>query len=103
MPTFSYVGLTPQGQELRGQLEAGDLNQARSTLRGQGLRILEVVAGSGDNSRSLLHLLRRLWRLSRNGLSVRNTDMMLFYRQMQLMLRAGHTILQALEAAGRLV
>lgn len=101
MPTFSYVGLTPQGQELRGQLEAGDLNQARSTLRGQGLRILEVVAGSGER-RSLLDLLRQLWRLSRNGLSVRNTDMMLFYRQMQLMLRAGHTILQALEAAGRL-
>lgn len=101
MPTFSYVGLTPQGQELRGQLEAGDLNQARSTLRGQGLRILEVVAGRGER-RSLLDLLRQLWRLSRNGLSVRNTDMMLFYRQMQLMLRAGHTILQALEAAGRL-
>ena len=101
MPTFSYIGLNQQGKELRGLLEAADLEQARVTLRGQGLRILELAAGHGDN-RSLLELLRALVRLLKTGLSIRNSDMMLFYRQMQLMLRAGHTILEALEAAGRL-
>lgn len=101
MPTYSYVGLNQQGKELRGQLESADLNQARVTLRGQGLRILELAAGSGDH-RSVRDMLRALVRWLHTGLSVRNSDMMLFYRQMQLMLRAGHTILEALEAAGRL-
>lgn len=101
MPTYSYVGLNQQGKELRGQLEVADLNQARVMLRGQGLRILELVAGSGE-SRSPMEMLRALVRWFRTGLSVRNGDMMLFYRQMQLMLRADHTILEALEAAGRL-
>lgn len=101
MATFSYIGLNPQGKELRGQIEAGDLAQARRVLRDQGLRILELFAGAGGD-RSPLERLRGLWRLLRSGLSVRNSDLMLFYRQMQLMLRAGHTILEALEAAGRL-
>ncbi|MBL8425809.1 MAG: type II secretion system F family protein [Candidatus Accumulibacter phosphatis] len=101
MATFSYIGLNPQGKELRGQIEAGDLAQARRVLRDQGLRVLELFAGT-SGGQSPRERLRGLWRLLRSGLSVRNSDLMLFYRQMQLMLRAGHTILEALEAAGRL-
>lgn len=101
MATFNYLGLNPQGRELRGQLAAGDLTQARHALRSQGLRILQLAAGSGDR-RSLPDLLRASGRRLRSGLSVRNADLMLFYRQMHLMLRAGHTIVEALAAAGRL-
>jgi len=101
MATFSYLGLNAQGQERDGQLLAQDINEARQLLRSQGLRILELQAGERD-SRSLLDALRATWRFFRGMLPVRTTDMMLFYRQMQLMLRAGHTILEALEAAGRL-
>lgn len=101
MATFSYLGLNAQGQERAGQLHAQDLNEARQLLRGQGLRILELQAGERA-SRKPLDALRDVGRLLRGMLPVRTTDMMLFYRQMQLMLRAGHTILEALEAAGRL-
>ena len=101
MTTFSYVGLNPQGKELRGTLDAADLNDARAKLRAQGLRILEVVAGQ-IGGQSPMQMLKAGWDFFRSGLSVRNSDLMLFYRQMQLMLRAGHTILEALEAAGRL-
>lgn len=98
---FSYVGLGPQGQEVRGQLHADTLADARTLLRGQGLRVLELVQGPG-HSDSLGASAQAAWRWIRVGLSVRNSDLMLFYRQMQLMLRAGHTILEALEAAGLL-
>lgn len=101
MSTFSYVGLNAQGKELQGQLQAVDLNEARTLLRGQGLRILELRLGDLEQQ-SLADALRALWRWFLSGLSVRNSDLMLFYRQMQLMLRAGHTILEALEAAGKL-
>jgi type II secretory pathway component PulF len=101
MATFSYLGLNAQGKELQGQLQAADLNEARTLLRGQGLRILDLVQGDLER-RSLLDALRALGRFFLGILPVRNSDKMLFYRQMQLMLRAGHTILEALEAAGRL-
>jgi type IV pilus assembly protein PilC len=101
MATFSYIGLNAQGKEMRGILESGSLSEARATLRGQGLRILELIAGQASG-RSPKENWRALVFFLRSGLSVRNSDMMLFYRQMQLMLRAGHTILEALEAAGKL-
>lgn len=101
MATFSYLALNAQGKELPGQVQANDLNEARLLLRGQGLRILELHQGDLER-RSLPDAARVFWRWFRSGLSVRNSDLMLFYRQMQLMLRAGHTILEALEAAGKL-
>ena len=101
MATFSYLGLNAQGKEVQGQLPAADLNEARTLLRGQGLRILDLVQGDLERQ-SLRDALRSLGRAFMVILPVRNSDMMLFYRQMQLMLRAGHTILEALDAAGRL-
>lgn len=101
MATFGYAGLNAQGKEISGQLQAETLADARTLLRGQGLRILELQQGELGQA-STLDALRALWKWFRSGLSVRNSDLMLFYRQMQLMLRAGHTILEALEAAGKL-
>lgn len=101
MATFSYLSLNAQGKEVQGQVQALDLGEARQLLRGQGLRILELKAGQLDRQ-SLADAVRSVLRLFLSVLPVRNADMMLFYRQMQLMLRAGHTILEALEAAGRL-
>src|SRR5574343_449687 len=101
MATFSYAGLNVQGKEITGQLQAESLADARTLLRGQGLRILELQQGELGQE-SMADSLRALWKWFRSGLSVRNSDLMLFYRQMQLMLRAGHTILEALEAAGKL-
>lgn len=101
MPIFSYVGLNAQGKELNGQLQALDLNEARAVLRGQGLRLLDLRAGRAGRS-SASDALRSLGRWIQAQRSVRNSDLTLFYRQMQLMLRAGHTILEALDAAGRL-
>ncbi|MBK1680879.1 type II secretion system F family protein [Rhodocyclus tenuis] len=101
MPTFSYAGLNAQGKELRGQIEAVDLGEARAALRRQGLRILELVAGDA-RQRSLLQLGSYLLHQFKAGLSVRNADLTMFYRQMQLMLRAGHTIVEALEVSARL-
>lgn len=101
MATFSYSALNAQGAEVSGQLQAEALGDARIQLRGQGLRILDLQ--QGEHSRqSIPDALRAFWKWFRSGLSVRNADLMLFYRQMQLMLRAGHTILEALEACGRL-
>ncbi len=98
---FSYIGLNAQGKEISGQLHAENLAEARALLRGQGIHLLELQQGELD-SHSLGDTWHAFWKWFRSGLSVRNSDLMLFYRQMQLMLGAGHTILEALEAAGKL-
>lgn len=99
--TFSYVGLNAQGKEIQGQLQADSLADARTVLRGQGLRVMALQQGSLQQD-SVWVALRAAVRWLHQGLSVRNSDLILFYRQMQLMLRAGHTILEALEAASQL-
>lgn len=99
--TFSYVGLNAQGKEIQGQLQADSLADARTVLRGQGLRLMTLQQG-GLRQDSAWASLRAGARWLHQGLSVRNSDLILFYRQMQLMLRAGHTLLEALEAASQL-
>lgn len=99
--TFSYVGLNAQGNEIQGQLQADSLADARTVLRGQGLRVMALQQGAGQQD-SVGASLRAAARWLHQGLSVRNSDLILFFRQMQLMLRAGHTILEALEAASQL-
>lgn len=99
--TYSYLGLNAQGKEIRGELAAQNLGEARTLLRGQGLRIVELQQGALEQH-TVLDSLRALGRWFRSGLSIRNSDLMLFYRQMQLMLRAGHTILEALDTAAQL-
>ena len=98
---FSYLGLNAQGQERGGRVQAPDIDAARRLLRSQGLRILELQAGDGERHNPL-DLLRDIGQVLRGMLPVRTTDMMLLYRQMQLMLRAGHTLLEALEACSHL-
>ncbi|MFT3960554.1 type II secretion system F family protein [Propionivibrio sp.] len=99
MATWYYLAIGPDGRELRGSADAPDETQARRQILAQGLRLLEigteVTRSRGDFFRSLGYAFRL-------GLSVRTGDLQMFYRQMQLMLRAGHTLLEALEACSHL-
>ena len=99
MSRFNYLALDGEGREQRGALEAPDESAARHTLREQGLRALEINSAGDRASGNFVVSLGHAFRL---GLSVRASDLQMFYRQMQLMLRAGHTLLEALEAASRL-
>ncbi len=100
MANFRYLALGAAGDEIRGNLVATDAGVARKSLQGQGLRVLELENGEdADRGGSFFKSLLFTFRL---GLSVRNSDLQMYYRQMQLMLRAGHTLIEALEAASRL-
>lgn len=100
MSQYAYLCLGAQGQELRGQLEAAGEAEARSILKAQGLKVLHLAEGRlGGNWHEQLGRLGH-W-LSRMR-SIGTGDLVLFYRQMQLMLRAGHTLLEALTACAHL-
>lgn len=99
MSSWHYLAIDGEGRELRGSTDAPDEIQARRLLQAQGLRLLEI---GGERPRSGGELWRTLSYSVRLGLSVRTTDLQMYYRQMQLMLRAGHTLIEALEAASHL-
>lgn len=99
MSLFNYLALDGAGSERRGSVDAPDESAARRTLLEQGLRALEINSAGDRASGNFFASLGHAFRL---GLSVRASDLQMFYRQMQLMLRAGHTLLEALEAASRL-
>lgn len=100
MAIYRYLALGANGIEVSGNVTAADAGVARKSLQGQGLRVLELesgetVAGGAGFLKSLVYTFRL-------GLSVRTGDLQMYYRQMQLMLRAGHTLIEALEASSRL-
>ncbi len=103
MAIYRYLALAANGVEVSGNVTAADAGVARKSLQGQGLRVLELESGENGNIASgSAGFLKSLVYTFRLGLSVRTGDLQMYYRQMQLMLRAGHTLIEALEASSRL-
>ena len=103
MAIYRYLALAANGVEVSGNVTAADAGVARKSLQGQGLRVLELESGENGNIASGgAGFLKSLVYTFRLGLSVRTGDLQMYYRQMQLMLRAGHTLIEALEASSRL-
>ncbi|MBK1689716.1 type II secretion system F family protein [Rubrivivax gelatinosus] len=104
MNRWGYLALDAHGVEQRGEVEARDERDARSQLRALRLRPIEVAPGplretlsAGERLLAAVEpLLPRAWMPTRRG------DLALLLRQLALMLRAGHTLVQALDAAARL-
>lgn len=106
MAVYSYIALDEQGREQRGRVEASDARQATGSLRDRAIYVVDIQEGVGDsppvdNASGFGNLLGML--SPRQYLPVRDGDMVLFFRQIALMLRAGHTLVEALEASRNLV
>ncbi|MDR2688305.1 MAG: type II secretion system F family protein [Azoarcus sp.] len=99
MAAFVYLCLNAQGEEVRGETEAPDEIGARRQLKETGLKILSLEPGKLGGGRGVLGQLGYQLSLMR---SIGTNDKVMFYRQMQLMLKAGHTLLEALSACARL-
>lgn len=94
MTRFHYTSLDAQGFEQAGRIDAENADDAARLLRIRGLYVTAVrsAAGSsrsGEDALASLHELR----------SVGTFDLMFFFQQMALMLRAGLPMLEALETA----
>ncbi|SVD06022.1 uncharacterized protein METZ01_LOCUS358876, partial [marine metagenome] len=53
MPTFHYVAIDSRGRTIPGELDADDLREARSHLRGKGLTPVEVKATGTGTGRAI--------------------------------------------------
>lgn len=101
MPTFAYVALDQQGNEQRGQVEATNAREAANALRGQSVYVVSMNEGTVAGETGISGA---SWRSVRKALSpgqympVFQQDLVFLFQQIALMLRSGHTVIQALEA-----
>ncbi|MET0089850.1 MAG: type II secretion system F family protein [Candidatus Thiodiazotropha sp.] len=96
MANFRYRVLDEQGAELQGVLEAENRREAIAQLRAKRYFPVDLEEGGGEESPGLR---RQLSRLNPGRYrKVRLMDLLVFFRQLAMMLRAGHTVVQALQS-----
>lgn len=105
MAIFLYTALNASGSESKGRLEAASEKDAIQALRGQGLFVLTMSKpkqGSLDESDDgYVGLFQRFW--PGQYLRTKDTHRIFLFRQLALMLRSGHTIVQSLDVCAELV
>lgn len=102
MAKFTYKALDQQGNETTGVIESGSEGEARNALRAKALYVLKLKSGQDKRSISQ-HTASVLSYLSIKRYKKANTaDLVLFFRQVALMLRAGNTLMQAIEAISQM-
>ena len=102
MAKFTYKALDQLGNETTGAIEAGSENEARSALRAKALYVLKLKTG-GTKQSPIALVKTVLSYLSIKRYKKANTsDLVLFFRQVALMLRAGNTLMQAIEAISQM-
>lgn len=85
MADFSYIAIEKSGREVRGSMEADSRERVDTRLRGQGLIPLEIQEQNAFQKDI------------RFGKKVKTKDLSIFCRQFVSMLRAGVSIMDALE------
>jgi len=89
MAKFNYTAKDKDGRTVKGEMDAGDKNQALNILREKGMLILKLEEVRGGASFSLGSIFSRR--------KVKRDDLVIFARQMATMTGAGITILNAIE------
>ncbi len=87
MGQYTYVAITPQGKEKKGNLEAGDEAKAKAILKKDGLLPISITPANALNRDININF----------GAPVKPRELAVFCRQFQSILNAGVTIVEALK------
>lgn len=87
MGQYTYVAITPQGKEKKGNLEAGDEAKAKAILKKDGLLPISITPANALNRDINISF----------GAPVKPRELAVFCRQFQSILNAGVTIVEALK------
>lgn len=90
MTTYAYRGRNAQGELVSGRLEAADKSMIADQLFGSGIVPIEIAPVFADAAGTI----RSLFNRSRDKVS--HTDLILFFRQLYTLSRAGVPLLRAL-------
>ncbi|PHR27261.1 MAG: type II secretory pathway, component PulF [Desulfotalea sp.] len=106
MPIYSYKGLDARGDEQYGEIEASNEKDVARQLRERSIFVLKVEEGAGihldsDIRGKIMDWLSYLQPMRYAPVS--SGDLIIFFRQIALMLRAGYTLVTALDACYEMV
>jgi type II secretory pathway component PulF len=90
---FAYEALRPDGKTIAEVIDAGDRSEAAESLRDKGLIVLRLDEGGAEKKRA--DALTAVFQSAR----VTTRDLILFTRQMKMLLEAGSALVPALDAA----
>lgn len=94
---FNYKALDPQGRERQGTIEANSAADATAMLRSRSMHVLKLQAGGqAFNLGKFITSTLRMISIKRYT-SPAAADLVIFFRQLSLMLRSGNTLIQGLE------
>jgi len=99
---WRYVAIDAAGTERRGEIEAADAREAALGLRRHGLYVAELTPHAGEGPAAAGWQRLGHWSPAYH-LPVRAMDRAFLFRQLELMLQSGHTVVQALEASREMV
>ena len=96
MPSFKYVAVNDQGQEVTGVLEAANMDKASGSLESQNLMPLNIEDNSDSKAKSSSSV-SSVPTVAKKRKKVTDRDVIDFTRQMVTLLKAGVPILSSLE------
>jgi type II secretory pathway component PulF len=99
--TYSYVVLDERGREIKGVIDAQDEKEAVKILRSKSWFVIELASGAKQNVETVTgHWLSLIGALNpKRYRKVKPMNLVLVFRQMALMLRAGQTVVESLESS----
>jgi type II secretory pathway component PulF len=92
---FTYEAMAPDGQVVTDRIDGNTPAEAADTLRANGLTVLRMDAARGAARN------RRTEAVKHGSGRVKSGDLMLFTRQLKMLLEAGSALVPALEAVER--
>jgi len=105
MAIFHYTALNASGSETKGRLDAASEKEAIQNLRGQGLFVVHIDESKSGETADTEGGWAAIWKKIRINQYLRTKDShrIFLFRQLALMLRSGHTIVQSLDICADLV
>lgn len=86
--SFQWTGMNKQGERMRGVIQAPDIRNAESELKGMEIEVISIEP-------------KRAFSLGWQRQKIKNKEIVLFTRYLSTMLAAGMPILQALDVIAR--
>lgn len=96
MSAFKYKAVNQQGKEIRGTIEANSPTEATGLLRSKSYQVLQVKMAERLTVLQMLNRVKQAAVIKRYT-SPGTADLVMLFRQLALMLRAGNTLMQGLE------
>lgn len=97
MPTFQYTGVDRQGKQVKGEIEAPNEGEFRMALHSQGVRPKTISVAKPGVSKNALGFVSPFASANLNSTRVPVQAVVLFTRQLQLLISSGIPLVQGLE------